>query len=670
MKPAPFDYHAPRSVEEAVELLAAHGDDAKVLAGGQSLVPAMNFRLARPAVLVDINRIAELDFCTTTDGALRIGALARHARFERAVTQGPLGDLLADVVRYIAHLPIRVRGTFAGSLAHADPAAEWCVVATTLDAEIRARGPGGERSIEAAAFFRSILTTALRPDELITEVRLPALGPDWRFGFAEFSRRAGDFALSMALAALRLDGGRIVEARVGVGGAERPAAADQGGRASARRHGARFRGAGRSRSDRRRNGRAIRGSARLDRVSPRSRPCDDEAGAGAGARAVSWIGRPIPASRGSRAGHRARPLRRRPRGRRCGAPLRAQPDRLRSHREDQPPQRGHRAHGDRSRRRAADPATAAPARLRGHRAAGPCGGSGPLRRRADRCGDRRLGGGGRGSGRAGGGRPRARRCRGRCRRGARPGRAAGPSAGRRQRPGRRADRHRRGRRVRARRRGRRDRDPLAAPVRAAAGGAWRARRLRCGHRSGDAHRLGADAAHAAHRACRRARHRGGGSARGGAGRGRRVRPEDGARAGIRRGGLGGPTFAPRGRVDRGPQRESHGLVPQPRSPLLHPWRVRRRGASARGRCRSQVQRRGVFLLSRDLRRRAAHGHGGAAGPVRLPGLCRARPRRHDQHLPDGALSRRLPAGDHARHGAADGLRRRALRPRPGGDPAA
>jgi carbon-monoxide dehydrogenase medium subunit len=223
MKPAPFAYHAPRSVDEAVELLAPHGDDAKVLAGGQSLVPAMNFRLARPAVLVDINRVPELDFCSVSDGMLRIGALARHARFERPVTDGPLGALLADVVRYIAHLPIRVRGTFAGSLAHADPAAEWCVVATTLDAEIRARGPAGERSIEAGAFFRSILTTSLRPDELITEVRLPVLGPDWRFGFAEFSRRAGDFALSMALAALRLDGGRIAEARIGVGGAgERP----------------------------------------------------------------------------------------------------------------------------------------------------------------------------------------------------------------------------------------------------------------------------------------------------------------------------------------------------------------------------------------------------------------------------------------------------------------
>jgi carbon-monoxide dehydrogenase medium subunit len=223
MKPAPFEYHAPRSVAEAVELLAAHGDDAKVLAGGQSLVPAMNFRLARPAVLVDINRIAELDFCAATDGELRVGALTRHVRLERPVTAGPLGALLAEVVRYVAHLPIRVRGTFAGSLAHADPAAEWCLVATTLDAEIRARGPDGERSIAAADFFRSILTTSLRPDELITEVRLPALGPDWRFGFAEFSRRAGDFALGMALAVLRLDGARIVEARIGVGGAgDRP----------------------------------------------------------------------------------------------------------------------------------------------------------------------------------------------------------------------------------------------------------------------------------------------------------------------------------------------------------------------------------------------------------------------------------------------------------------
>ena len=223
MKPAPFDYHAPRSVDEAVELLAAHGDDAKVLAGGQSLVPAMNFRLARPAVLVDINRIAELDFCTTSDGALRIGALDPARALRATGDRGPLGALPRR--RGALHRPSadpRARH-LRRQLAHADPAAEWCVVATTLDAEIRARGPDGERSIEAAAFFRSILTTSLRPDELITEVRLPALGPGWRFGFAEFSRRAGDFALGMALAVLRLDGERIAEARIGVGGAgDRP----------------------------------------------------------------------------------------------------------------------------------------------------------------------------------------------------------------------------------------------------------------------------------------------------------------------------------------------------------------------------------------------------------------------------------------------------------------
>ena len=194
MKPAPFDYHAPRSVGEAVELLAAHGDDAKILAGGQSLVPAMNFRLARPAVLVDINRIAELDFCATNDGVLRIGALARHARFERAVTEGPLGMLLADVVRYIAHLPIRVRGTFAGSLAHADPAAEWCVVAATLDAEIRARGKDGERTIDAAAFFRSIshdLAAARRADH-----RGAPAGASGRTGASALPSSAGARATS------------------------------------------------------------------------------------------------------------------------------------------------------------------------------------------------------------------------------------------------------------------------------------------------------------------------------------------------------------------------------------------------------------------------------------------------------------------------------------------
>jgi len=220
MKPAAFAYHAPRSLDEALTLLAAHGDEGRLLAGGQSLVPAMNFRLARPAVLIDINPVAALDFLRAEDGWLRIGALTRHVAFEQPVAAGPLGALLPRVARDVAHLPIRVRGTFAGSLAHADPAAEWSLVAATLGAEIVAQSSAGARTLAADGFFRTAFTTALWPDELITEVRLPLLGDAWRCGFMEFSRRKGDFALAMALAALRLEGGRIVEARLGVGGAE------------------------------------------------------------------------------------------------------------------------------------------------------------------------------------------------------------------------------------------------------------------------------------------------------------------------------------------------------------------------------------------------------------------------------------------------------------------
>jgi aerobic carbon-monoxide dehydrogenase medium subunit len=220
MKPAAFTYHAPTSLDEALALLALHGEDGKVLAGGQSLVPAMSFRLARPTVLIDINRIAELNFLSGEQGWLRIGALARHVAFERPVTGGPLGTLLPQVARCVAHLPIRVRGTFAGSLAHADPAAEWSLVAATLGAEIVARSAAGARTVPAEDFFRTAFTTALRPDELITEVRLPLRGDGWRCGFTELSRRKGDFALAMALAALRVEDDRIVAARIGVGGAE------------------------------------------------------------------------------------------------------------------------------------------------------------------------------------------------------------------------------------------------------------------------------------------------------------------------------------------------------------------------------------------------------------------------------------------------------------------
>jgi aerobic carbon-monoxide dehydrogenase medium subunit len=203
MKPAAFRYHAPKTVGEAVALLAEVApDDGRVLAGGQSLVPTMAFRLARPAHLVDINRIAEL-------GRLAVPVVA-----------GPLGQLLSFVVRHIAHYPIRTRGTFCGSLAHADPASEWCLTAATLGAEMIAASTRGTRTIAADGFFAGIMTTALAEDELLVEARLPLLADDARSGFYEFSRRAGDYALAMALVTYRLEGGVIVGPRVGIGGAE------------------------------------------------------------------------------------------------------------------------------------------------------------------------------------------------------------------------------------------------------------------------------------------------------------------------------------------------------------------------------------------------------------------------------------------------------------------
>ncbi len=218
MKPAAFDYSRPASVPEALALLADHADSCKILAGGQSLVPAMNFRLARPDMLIDINDLAELDYVRGSADRLHIGALARHAAFHRPVSDTPLGALLSKVVRHIAHYPIRQRGTFAGSVAHADPASEWCLLATTLGAEMVARSVRGERVIAAADFFHGIFTTALAVDELLVEVRLPLLQPHWRTGFYEFSRRAGDFALGMAVAALQIEDGAIRAACLGVGG--------------------------------------------------------------------------------------------------------------------------------------------------------------------------------------------------------------------------------------------------------------------------------------------------------------------------------------------------------------------------------------------------------------------------------------------------------------------
>ncbi|HEY1361278.1 MAG TPA: xanthine dehydrogenase family protein subunit M [Xanthobacteraceae bacterium] len=221
MKPARFRYHAPKTVDDALAILAEVApQDGRVLAGGQSLVPMMAFRLARPAHLVDINGVEALRRLEVSAGKLCIGACVRHAAFHRPVVEGPLGQLLARVVRHIAHHPIRTRGTFCGSIAHADPASEWCAVAAALDAEMVVRSTRRTRVIPAAGFFAGIMTTTMNEDELLTEVRLPLLAADARAGFYEFSRRAGDFAIAMAVATYRLVGGRIGEARIALGGAE------------------------------------------------------------------------------------------------------------------------------------------------------------------------------------------------------------------------------------------------------------------------------------------------------------------------------------------------------------------------------------------------------------------------------------------------------------------
>lgn len=221
MKPAPFQYHAPRTPEEALAILAAvASEDGRVLAGGQSLIPAMALRMARPAHLVDINRVAGFDLLVVQDGILRIGPCVRHAALGATAAPGPLGRLLGQVQRHIAHFPIRTRGTFCGSLAHADPASEWCLLAATLDATMLARSLHGTRSLPAADFLQGVMATALAPDEMLVEARLPLLPENALAGFYEFSRRAGDFAQAMAIAVFSLRDGRIVAPRLGLGGVE------------------------------------------------------------------------------------------------------------------------------------------------------------------------------------------------------------------------------------------------------------------------------------------------------------------------------------------------------------------------------------------------------------------------------------------------------------------
>lgn len=221
MKAAAFDYHAPASVDEALALLSRHGDEARIIAGGQSLVPVMTSRLARPSHLVDINRIPRAERPSVSAGRLRIPPLMRHVDFRHLDVAGPLAPLLAELSGHIAHLPIRMRGTFCGAVAHADPASEWCLASVVLGAEFIARSARrGVRNIPADRFFESIMATALADDEMLVEVQVPLLPANARHGFAEVSPRAGDYALALALVVYERDEKDIVNARIGVGGVE------------------------------------------------------------------------------------------------------------------------------------------------------------------------------------------------------------------------------------------------------------------------------------------------------------------------------------------------------------------------------------------------------------------------------------------------------------------
>jgi aerobic carbon-monoxide dehydrogenase medium subunit len=207
MKPPRFDYHAPRTVDEAVALLARYGGDAKPLAGGQSLVPLLNFRLARPAALIDLNRIPALAGIRETDGHVYFGAMTRQRAVEFSPIVARKLPLLTEATRWVGHLPIRSRGTIGGSIAHADPSAEYPTVLAALDGTVVARGPKGERELSAGALFETYLTTTLEPDELLTEIRLPVMRDGAGWAFEEFARRHGDFAIvGVAAAAWREDG--------------------------------------------------------------------------------------------------------------------------------------------------------------------------------------------------------------------------------------------------------------------------------------------------------------------------------------------------------------------------------------------------------------------------------------------------------------------------------
>jgi len=216
VKPPPFDYIRPESVEEALDRVAGAGGDAKILAGGQSLVPLLNMRLLRPALVIDVNRVPGLDAVEARNGAVAVGALVR----QRSLAESPLArdrlPLVTEALPLVGHFATRSRGTVGGSIAHADAAAELPLCLTVLGGSVVAASSRGRREIFADEFFVSHFTTSLAPDELVVETVWPAAGDGWGFAFEEFAQRRGDYGLSMAAAALRVEDGAVAEARVGV----------------------------------------------------------------------------------------------------------------------------------------------------------------------------------------------------------------------------------------------------------------------------------------------------------------------------------------------------------------------------------------------------------------------------------------------------------------------
>jgi carbon-monoxide dehydrogenase medium subunit len=218
MKPATFEYVVVDSVMKAVTVLSEARGEAKILAGGQSLVPMLNFRLVRPAILVDINRIRELAFIEETGNTIRVGALTRHYELEISPELAKHLPVVASAMTHVAHLAIRNRGTIGGSLSHADPAAELPMMALLLNARLHVVSSKGERTVAALDFFRDALTVDLGEDEIVTEIHLPKLPPNTGWGFEEVARRAGDFAVAAVAATVTASDGKIEEARIALTG--------------------------------------------------------------------------------------------------------------------------------------------------------------------------------------------------------------------------------------------------------------------------------------------------------------------------------------------------------------------------------------------------------------------------------------------------------------------